>query len=186
MTTLSDAKRFRVTLNGPAFILQGLRARLKKQNRRSSQDAGESHRISPRSCTNASGTSLHGPDDVHRGAKVYLQKNKPRRRCGELYGGDGGLSTMRSLGDPGDRFWRCIANATPPSDALRAPSSPKGGRAAVALLRRSCLAWQTRGASGLRRAVNPNAPGAQPQSSAPKGGGGGEAQRSRRRGSIAG
>src|SRR5690554_1237891 len=51
---------------------------------------------------------------------------------------------------------------------------PKRGRAAVALLRRSWLAWQTRGASGLRRAVNPNAPRAQPQSSAPKGGDGGE------------
>src|SRR5690554_4899801 len=56
--------------------------------------------------------------------------------------------------------------------------------ACMANPQRFWLAWQIRSAPGLRRAVNPNAPGAQPQSSAPKGGGGGEAQRSRRRGSL--
>src|SRR5690554_2970970 len=46
------------------------------------------------------------------------------------------------------------------------------------------LAWQIRSAPGLRRAVNPNAPGAQPPSPARRASDLGEAQRSRRRGSL--
>src|SRR5690554_4237546 len=108
-----------------------------------------------------SASGLHGKPEALL-ASVVERTRTPRERNHNPPPRRGEVAAKRSAADGGGPCalaGRCflgrfeselIADTQPPpSDALRAPSSPKGGRAAVASLRRSWLAWQTRSASGL-------------------------------------
>src|SRR5690554_2894024 len=81
--------------------------------------------------------------------KSIFKKINPGADAANYMEGMGGCQLCGLWATPAIVFGGALPMQHPPSDALRAPSSPKGGRATVASLRRFWLAWQIRSASGL-------------------------------------